>query len=152
MDMDWLTSMWFVLVVVFLILEAACPIHLVSIWFAAGSLVAMLANMLSAPLWLQIGFFVVISVGLLLMLLPWVKKNMEIKGSRTNVDAVIGTIGKVLVQIDNVCATGQVKLGAMEWSARSTNGSVIPEGTLVRVDRVEGVKVFVTPAEVSANL
>jgi len=29
---------------------------------------------------------------------------------------------------------------------------VIPEGTLVKVDRVEGVKVFVTPVEIPANV
>ena len=33
---------WLVLLVVFLIAEAACPIHLVSIWFALGALVAVL--------------------------------------------------------------------------------------------------------------
>ena len=32
----------------------------------------------------------------------------------------------------------------MEWTARSSDGSLIPSGTLVRVDRIEGVKVFVT--------
>lgn len=150
--MGWLTGFWFTLVLGFLILEAACPIHLVSVWFAAGSLVAMLASLLSAPLWLQILLFVVVSVSLLLILLPWVKKNLVTGGAKTNVDAVIGTEGKVTVEIENISATGQVKLGAMEWSARSTDGSVIPVGTLVRVDRIEGVKVFVTRAEVSANL
>ena len=149
--MNWLTGMWFVFVLAFLVIEAACPIHLVSIWFAAGAFLSMIASMLYAPLWLQIGIFVVVSLGLLLILLPWVKKNMEAKGSKTNVDAVIGTMGRVTVEIDNVSATGQVKLGAMEWSARSMDGSVIPVGTLVRAERIEGVKVFVIPAEVSAK-
>ena len=49
---------------------------------------------------------------------------------------------------DNVTAQGQVKLGAREWSARSTTGEVIPVGTLVSVDKVEGVKVYVTPVTV----
>jgi len=150
--MNWFTIGWFSLTVVFLIVEAACPIHLVSVWFAAGALLAMLVSMLSGPVWLQIGVFVVVSCGMLALILPWVKKNMISGGSKTNIDAVIGTVGKVTAEIDNVSATGQVKLGAMEWSARSTDGSEIPVGTLVRVDRIEGVKVFVSPAEVSANL
>ena len=149
--MNWLTGMWFMFVLTFLVIEAACPIHLVSVWFAAGAFLSMIASMLSAPLWLQIGIFVVVSLGLLLLLLPMVKKNMESKGSKTNVDAVIGTVGRVTVEIDNVAAVGQVKLGAMEWSARSADGSVIPVGTLVRAERIEGVKVFVTTAEVSAK-
>lgn len=43
---------WLVLLVVFLIAEAACPIHLVSIWFALGALVALLCAALGAPVWL----------------------------------------------------------------------------------------------------
>ena len=31
-------------------------------------------------------------------------------------------------------------------------GDPIPEGTRIRVDRIEGVKVFVSPAEVPANV
>ena len=52
---------WLVLLVVFLIAEAACPIHLVSIWFALGALVALLCAALGAPVWLQITLFVVVS-------------------------------------------------------------------------------------------
>ena len=44
---------WLVLLVVFLIAEAACPIHLVSIWFALGALVALLCAALGAPVWLR---------------------------------------------------------------------------------------------------
>jgi len=45
-----------------------------------------------------------------------------------------------------------VKLGGMEWSARSTSGDPIPAGIEVRVDRVEGVKVFVTPVEATVTV
>lgn len=61
---------WLVLLVVFLIAEAACPIHLVSIWFALGALVALLCAALSAPVWLQITLFVVVSGVLLALLWP----------------------------------------------------------------------------------
>ena len=59
-------------------------------------------------------------------------------------DAVIGAVGRVTEQISNVDACGHVKLGAMEWAARSTDGTTIEEGALVCVDRVEGVRVFVS--------
>ena len=62
-------------------------------------------------------------------------------------DSVVGSVGRVTADIDNVEALGQVELGGMEWSARSTSGDPIPAGIEVRVDRVEGVKVFVTPVE-----
>jgi membrane protein implicated in regulation of membrane protease activity len=52
---------WLVLLIGFLVVEAACPIHLVSIWFAAGALAAMIAAALGAQFWLQITIFVVVS-------------------------------------------------------------------------------------------
>lgn len=68
---------WLVLLVVFLIAEAACPIHLVSIWFALGALVALLCAALSAPVWLQITLFVVVSGVLLALLWPLAKKFLN---------------------------------------------------------------------------
>lgn len=139
---------WLVLLVVFLIAEAACPIHLVSIWFALGALVALLCAALSAPVWLQITLFVVVSGVLLALLWPLAKKFLNSKVTATNVDSV----GRVTTDIDNVEARGQVKLGGMEWTARSTSGDPISVGTEVRVDRVEGVKVYVTPVEAAVTV
>ena len=143
---------WAGLAVLFLIVEAACPLHLVSIWFVVGSLVALVAAMLHWALWLQITLFVVVSAGLLALLWPLVKKHLNPKLEKTNVDAVIGSTGLVTVAIDNLAAAGQVKLGAMEWTARSTGGEVIPAGTVVQVDKIEGVKAFVSPAEVPVKV
>ena len=142
--MDLYEIIWFCLMVVFLIVEAACPIHLVSIWFAAGSLMAMVVSFLGGPLWLQIAVFLVVSCLLLALLWPFIKKFLRPKLEKTNVDAVIGTKGVVTVTIDNTAAAGQIKLGAMEWTARSTSGAVIEKGAVVRVDRIEGVKAFVS--------
>ena len=142
----WYALIWLGLLVVFLFAEGS-TVALVSIWFAAGSLVALIASLLGAPLWLQALLFVAVSVGLLAMLRPLVRKILRPGISRTNVDAVVGSQGFVTVAIDNVAASGQVKLGAMPWTARSTSGDPIPAGVRVRVDRVEGVKVYVSPAE-----
>lgn len=150
--MNWAAIIWLVLMVVFLIAEAACPIHLISIWFAAGALSAMLASFFGAQIWLQVTLFLVVSGALLALLWPLVRKFLRPALAKTNVDSVIGSTGLVTAAINNVSAQGQVKLGAMEWTARSTSGETICEGTLIRVDRIEGVKVFVSPAEVSANL
>lgn len=150
--MDPASVIWLALLVVFLIVEAACPIHLVSLWFAAGALVASIAAMLGGPLWLQIGLFLVVSVSLLAGLWPFTKKFLQPKISPTNVDANIGMRCYVTAQVDNLAAQGQVKLNGLEWSARSTTGENIPEGTLVQVDRIEGVKAFVSPVKESVNV
>ena len=145
--MNWYATVWFILMVGFLIVEGACPFHLVSIWFAAGSLVAGIAAMLNAALWLQIILFLVVSCTLLAALFPLVKKFLRPKIEKTNVDAVIGSRGYVTEDIDNLQAVGQVKLGGMYWTARAANGEKIPAGTLVEVDHIEGVKAFVSPVK-----
>ena len=151
--MNWgYTILWIVLMVVFLVVEASCPIHLVSIWFAAGSLVAAIAAALGGQLWLQILLFLVISCGLLAALWPFVKKVLNPKRSATNIDAVIGSEGYVTVAVDNLNAEGKVKLGGMEWTARSTDGTKIPAGTLVKVERIEGVKAIVSPVTEEAKI
>lgn len=150
--MELVAIIWLGLLVFFLVVEAACPLHLVSLWFAAGSLVALIVYLLQGPLWLQVTLFLLVSCALLIALWPLSKKYLTPKLTATNVDSVIGSTGLVTAAVDNVRAEGQVKLGAMVWTARSTSGESIPEGTLVKVDRVEGVKVFVTPVEVPANV
>lgn len=150
--MHWTAYLWLVLMIGFVAAEAACPFHLVSIWFAVGSLVALVAAALDAQMWLQITLFAVVSVGLLVATLPLVKKFVIPKQAKTNVDSVIGSRGYVTEEIDNLSASGQVKLGGMYWSARSEDGHSIPVGALVEVARIEGVKVFVTAVKVTEEV
>lgn len=142
---------WLGLMILFLIAEGA-TVSLVSLWFAAGAVVAMFAALLGAGVWLQTGLFLAVSGALLLMLRPIVRRYLVPKITATNVDSLVGATGLVTESIDNVTASGQVKLGAMEWTARSTTGENIPQGTLIRVDRIEGVKVYVTPVNVPEKI
>ena len=149
--MKWAAIVWLLLLVVFLAAEAA-TVSMVSLWFAVSALVALLVALLGGPGWLQGTLFLVISAVLIALLRPLVKRYVTPRITATNVDSVIGSTGLVTTAIDNVSAVGQVKLGAMEWTARSTSGQLIPVGTRVRVDKIEGVKVYVSPAEVPANV
>ena len=142
---------WLALMAAFLMAEAS-TVSMVSLWFAAGSLIALLTALAGGPAWLQTVLFLAVSAGLLLALRPLVKKYLAPKVTATNVDSVVGSTGLVTAAIDNVSAAGQVKLGAMEWTARSTSGQPIPVGTLVKVDKIEGVKAYVTPAEIPAKV
>ena len=143
--MNWAASIWLVLMIGLLIAEATCPFHLVTIWFAAGALVAVIAAALGAKLWLQVTLFILVSGVLLALLWPMVKKFLRPNLKKTNLDSIIGSTGLVTVTVDNMESTGQVKLNGMEWTARSTSGKIIDPHTEVKVDRIEGVKVFVTP-------
>ena len=147
--MNWTALIWLLLLVLFLLAEAA-TVTLVSLWFAAGALAAMVVSLLQAAVPFQITVFLAVSVLLLASLRPLVRKHLTPKLTPTNVDSIIGSMGYVTEDIDNDSALGQVKLGSMFWTARSTDGSPIAKGTRIRTDRIEGVKVFVSPAEATA--
>ena len=140
--------LWSVLAVGFLVLEG-CTVAMVSLWFALGAAAALVLELLGAAFWLQVAAFLVVSGVLLALLRPMLRKY--VKTAKTNVDSVPGSCGLVTADIDNVAYQGQVKLGAMTWTARSTSGAPIRAGTQVVVDRVEGVKVFVSPAKVPSE-
>ena len=149
--MNWAAIIWLVLTVVFLIAEAS-TVTVISLWFAAGSLVAMAMALLGGAIWMQVLVFLLVSAIALTALRPLVQKYLTPKLTATNIDSVIGSVGIVSATIDNVGAIGQVKLNGMEWTARSTSGDAIETGTKVRVDKIEGVKVFVSPVEIPANV
>ena len=149
--MDTLVIVWLVLLIVFLVAEAA-TVTITSLWFAAGALVALIAGTLGVKFWVQVVLFLAVSALLLIALRPIIKKHFTPKLTPTNVDAIIGSRGYVTSDIDNMAATGTVKLGAMEWTARSVDGSPIPKGTLVKVEKIEGVKAFVSPVHMKVTV
>lgn len=136
------TVLWLVAFVVFLMVEAS-TVTMVSLWFAVGALAALIVSLFAGFGW-QIAVFLAVSAVCLTALRPLAQKYFKPRLTKTNVDAIIGSQGYVTADIDNLAATGKVNLGAMEWTARSTTGQNIPAGTLVKVDRIEGVKAFVS--------
>ena len=149
--MNWAAIVWLALMILFNCMESA-TVSMTSLWFAAGALVALIASLLHAPVALQVVLFLAVSIALLWLLRPIARKYFTPKLMRTNVDAVIGTEGIVTAQVDNLKATGAVKLGALEWTARSTSGEPIEPGTRVKVDRIEGVKAYISPVEVTQTV
>lgn len=135
---------WLIATVLFCGVEIA-TLALCSAWFAAGAVVAAIAAALGADIGIQIALFLGVSVALLALLRPFLRRYIRPKIVPTNVDALIGQVGVVLEDIDNLAPTGQVKLGSVQWAARSTDGHIIPATALVKVDQIEGVKVFVSP-------
>ena len=142
---------WLAMAVLFLVLEAT-TVTMVSLWFAGGCLAALLVAATGGGWGFQVFTALAVSALLLACLRPIARKHFTPKLTKTNVDAVIGVQGYVTADIDNMAATGTVKLGAMEWTARSTDGSPISKGTLVKVERIEGVKAFVIPVEIKTTV
>ena len=136
-------AFWVVALVVFLIVEAVTA-GLVSIWFVFGSLVALICAALGAAVWLQIFWFVIVSVATLVLTRPLVKRYVDSRSVATNADRSIGRTAVVTERIDNLAAAGAVKLDGVEWTARSTDDAVaIETGERVTVRAIEGVKLIV---------
>lgn len=140
MDMELIV--WGALLVLFIIVEGLTA-GLVTIWFAAGALVALIAQLCGAKLWLQITLFIVVSVITLLATRPLVKKYIKTHVEPTNLDRCIGTTAVVTTEINNIEGTGEVKADGKLWTARSLNGEVIPAGKQVNVHSIDGVKLIV---------
>lgn len=136
-------AFWVVALVVFLIVEAVTA-GLVSIWFVFGSLVALICAALGAAVWLQIFWFVIVSVATLVLTRPLVKRYVDSRSVATNADRSIGRAAVVTERIDNLAATGAVKLDGVVWTARSTDDAVaIETGERVTIRAIEGVKLIV---------
>ena len=147
-----LKLMWLALLVIFAASEAV-TVGLTSIWFAAGALMALIAALLGGPLWVQLTLFLSVSLLCLLAVRPLARRHLNSKVVPTNADRVIGAEAQVTQDIDNIHGKGTVVIHGMTWSARSEDGGAIAAGAMVRVLRIEGVKVFVEPtaAAVSAG-
>lgn len=143
--MEYMPYVWLSVAVVLAIVEISTT-QLVSLWFVLGAAVTAVcsATFLKNQLIWQIIIFLFISAVLLLLTRPFVKKLKTNDGVRTNSDRNIGKIALVTSDINPDKGTGQVRVGSEKWSAKTIDGSVIKEGTNVKVVAIEGVKLIVT--------
>ena len=137
-----MTALWIAAIVVFGVVEAVTA-GLVSIWFVLGAVAGLLAAVLGAALWVQIVLFFVVSIAALAATRPLVQKMLHRDETPTNADRVLGQTARVTETIDNTVPTGAVYADGKTWTARSASGRVIPKDTLVKVQRMEGVRLFV---------
>ena len=133
---------WAVTFVVLTIAEL-CTYQLVSIWLALGSLVALICAIFGLGIIGQVIVFTVFSVLLLIATRPFVKKVLKNRIVPTNAELDIGKIAIVIEKINNTTSSGRVKLNGVDWAARSSDDSVIPTGTSVTVEKIEGSKLIV---------
>ena len=138
-----LAIIWLIVLVVCLVAEIA-TLGLTSIWFAGGALLALLIAMIGGPLWLQVLVFLVASIVLLIVTRPIAAKYFNKNREKTNVNSKIGKQAIVTVTIDNLKGEGQIVTEGMEWTARSLDSTVIEEGSVVTIEKIEGVKAVVS--------
>ena len=137
---------WLIAMAVFLIVEGIVP-GLVSIWFALGALAALIAAMVGAPLWLQVVWFVLVSIAALALTRPLARKYVNGRVTPTNADRILGKECVVREAIDNLRGTGTVAVDGKVWTARMLNENEIArEGETVIARRIDGVKLIIEKA------
>lgn len=138
---------WLGVLVVMLLIEIV-TLGLATIWFAGGALVAFIAAMLGANIWVQVMLFFLISIVLLLVTRPIAVKFFNKDRIRTNAESLIGSDAIVISEIDNLQGVGQVTIGGQEWSAKSNKEHMkYPVGSVVKVVDIRGVKAVVEERE-----
>ena len=147
MPVEVIDFVWLGIAILAAVVEAVVP-SLVSVWFVPGSLAGLVVSLCGGPIWLQIFVFLAVSLACLAFTRPLAKKLLVHHKERTNADRVVGATGIVIQDIDNVVSTGRVPVMGNSWSARSTQkDGKIEAGSRVRIERIEGVKLLVTPVE-----
>ena len=139
---DMIPLIWVGVMVLFGAVEAI-TVGLTSIWFVVGGIGGLVVSMLNGPIWLQLVVFFVVSIGCMIAARPLVSKYINQKTVPTNADRVLNAVARVTEAIDNTVPVGAVYVDGKTWSARSENGEPIAAGIMVRVKRMEGVRLFV---------
>lgn len=141
---------WLALLLIFAVAEGI-SVGLTSVWFAAGALAALVAALFGGALWIQVTLFLGVSLLCLAAVRPLARKHLNNRVEATNADRVIGAEAQVTEDINNLQGKGAVRVGGLTWSARSQDNSEIPTGTLVKILRIEGVKVYVERIPVASQ-
>lgn len=133
---------WLLLLLLMLAIEAI-SVNMTTIWFALGSLAALLALYVGASPAVQALCFVVCSSLFLALFIVFFKPSFDRerqKQTPTNADRIIGQEAIVIRRIEPLAGTGQIQVMGQVWSASSADGQALAEGQTVRVMEIQGVR------------
>ena len=139
---EWMWAIWLGVFVIALIIEAIGT-DLISIWFAFGAIVSLIISFTSAPWWVEIIVFSVVSACSLLALRPLIHKWMRQNMVKTNVDEMINSKGVMKAKYD-LLHHGEVQINGVIWTAIAQNEKdVLEVGDIVTVVGIVGNKLIV---------
>ena len=140
---------WIIWLAAFVVLVGieAVTMALTTIWFAGGALIAFLLALIGFNYTVQMAAFFLVSCVLLFFTRPFALKYVNKKTVKTNVEGLIGKKARITADVDNDLAKGSAVVSGQEWTARSSDGRPIKEGTMVKIEAVDGVKLIVSRIE-----
>jgi|LAHS01.1.fsa_nt_gb membrane protein implicated in regulation of membrane protease activity len=144
MDIEqYMWIIWLVVFVLALVIEAIGT-DLVSIWFAAGALIALILSLIQGVnWWIELIVFMVVSIATLCCFRPLVHRFMRRDLVNSNVDEMVHKKGTLIAKID-LLHHGEVKINDVVWTAIADEEKTsIPVGAIVEVLAVSGNKLIV---------
>lgn len=135
--MNWI--FWLVLVIVLSFVEIA-TVSLVSIWFVASGIVAMILSFFIEDIAIITTVFILLGIFLLVLSRPIVNKLRSKDNEKTNLDRIIGESAIVTEDIKKN-EVGEVKVDGKRWSAISKEKCL--KGDRVKILKIDGVKLIV---------
>lgn len=135
--MNWI--FWLILVIVLSFVEIA-TVNLVSIWFVASGIVAMILSFFIEDTAIITTIFILLGMLLLVISRPIVNKLRSKDNEKTNLDRIIGEDAIVTEEITKN-EVGEVKVDGKRWSAISKDKCV--KGDTVKILKIDGVKLIV---------
>ena len=138
---NYMTYLWILVIIVSLVVEAS-TYSLVALWFIPAAAVTIVLSLFKVSVSLQVVVFFVIALLCIIFFRKYLEKALKKKNVPTNADALIGKVGIVTENIDNINFKGQVRVRGQVWTAVSVNGESINESEEVEVLAIEGVKLI----------
>ena len=134
---------WLVVIVLFIAVEVN-TMALTTIWFAGGAVAAFLAAVAGLTIKTQLVLFLIVSLVLLIFTRPFAMKFVNKGTVNTNAMDLIGKKARVTAEINNQLSKGAAVVNGQEWTARAAEEeAVIPEGEIVLIREIRGVKLIV---------
>lgn len=140
-----MNTIWLIIAVAFGIAELM-TISLTLIWFSIGALILMVLSSFIESIIIQIILFAVISITLLVIFTKYFvdkDKNFKYDTNLQGIEQKTGIVKEEILPYNK----GIVTLTGEDWTAISEDNEKIEVGRLVKVIRIEGVKLVVKPVD-----
>ena len=147
---QWAWIGWLVLILAFLVIEML-TLDFTFLMLSIGGLAGLGADLLGAPIWLQVIVAGVVAAVLVLVLRPPLLRRLRRGEDPTpsNMEALIDLRGRVISTVSS--HGGQVKLANGDiWTARTESGELQP-GMPVHVTRIDGATAVVRSIDPAAS-
>ena len=137
---------WIIITILLFIVEIFAPTFLAAC-LGIGCLLSGLFSYFDFGVRVQLVAFSIGTLGSFFGVRPFMLKYVHSRSQkvRTNVDALIGKVGRVSVPIDNCKNEGRVSIDGDDWKAESVNDIIINAGEKVEIVSINSTIMTVKP-------